>query len=556
MRMLVVWERLTGELGLIMNKEKRSVGTHLVWLGFNILTTPGMLCVTKKKVVKLTVQITAAIDGLLVLADYRSMMGSLEHILFATNRDRLQMLGLWRPLRGAWEPNNRVRLDDTQKEQMRWWLSFIAGAGGVSAVRAVTETLEQRVEEATHGVLTVTSDAYSEPGGQGLGVYMHGLYAWYDVPRHLQGLHITVLEFLAGLLAIKICGRIAEAAEGKVILHIRLDAITTCYSMTKKSEKSWMLQATHLILLQMPEFLAIRRLVAVSHIAGMSNVFADMASRPGKRHLMFKLAAMMGVELAKAEVPVEWLEAVIEELLGLGRETTSNSGGEVRSPVAVIPPGQHADTPHFAALGEEVSNNDNKASRVKLTLGVKEEDARRRARMTKTVDCISKRWNHTSAERHEVKQRRVVKNGEGRREVDADRRAKMARSVELVGGERKTAMPAKQRAKQQEQETEGPRVMSQREFHLTDRMVSALEEDTSRYAIAKTNTMREAIRKSYDLRMFGKNESTQRQQRGQWKHWVRFCEAQGICPTRDDHDANSGRDRMGHMREDLGGRTA
>ena len=93
---------LTRELGLIMNEYKRGVGTHLVWLGFNILATPGMLCITKKKVVKLTLQIAAAIKGSLLLADYRSMMGSLEHILFATSRDRAQMLGLWRPLRGEW----------------------------------------------------------------------------------------------------------------------------------------------------------------------------------------------------------------------------------------------------------------------------------------------------------------------------------------------------------------------------------------------------------------------------------------------------------------------
>ena len=90
------------DLGLIMKEDKGGVGTHLVWLGFNILATPRMLCITKKKVVKLTVQITAAIEGSLLLADYRSMMGSLEHILFATSRDRTQMLGLWRPLRGDW----------------------------------------------------------------------------------------------------------------------------------------------------------------------------------------------------------------------------------------------------------------------------------------------------------------------------------------------------------------------------------------------------------------------------------------------------------------------
>ena len=35
-RMLVVWEGLTRELGLIMNEDERGVGTHLIWLGFSI----------------------------------------------------------------------------------------------------------------------------------------------------------------------------------------------------------------------------------------------------------------------------------------------------------------------------------------------------------------------------------------------------------------------------------------------------------------------------------------------------------------------------------------
>ena len=118
-RMLVVWERLTRELRLIMNKDKRSVGTHLIWLGVGILTTPGVLYLTKKKVVKLAVLMAAAIEGTLLLANYRSMMGSLEHIVFATNRDRSAMLGLWRPLAGSWEPNNRVRPSQAQKEQVR-----------------------------------------------------------------------------------------------------------------------------------------------------------------------------------------------------------------------------------------------------------------------------------------------------------------------------------------------------------------------------------------------------------------------------------------------------
>ena len=58
-----------------------------------------------------------------------------------------------------------------------------------------------------------------------------------DVPKHLQGLHITALGFLAGLLAVKTCSGVVEAAGGRIVLHMRLDAITACYALTEKSEK-------------------------------------------------------------------------------------------------------------------------------------------------------------------------------------------------------------------------------------------------------------------------------------------------------------------------------
>ena len=136
------------------------------------------------------------------------------------------------------------------------------------------------------------------------------------------------------MLAVKTCSGVVEAAGGRIVLHMRLDAITACYALTEKSEKSKMLQAVHRILLQMPEFIAIKRWVAVSHIAGLSNVFADMASRSEKRHLMFKLAAVMEVELTKVEPPREWLEKVIEELLRLGKtEGAGVSQGPAWSPV-------------------------------------------------------------------------------------------------------------------------------------------------------------------------------------------------------------------------------
>ena len=71
----------------------------------------------------------------------------------------------------------------------------------------------------------------------------------------------------------------------------------------------------------MPEFEAVKRWLAVSHITGLSNVFADMASRPEKRHLMFKLAAVMGGDLTWVDIPTEWLESMLRRLLGKIYET-------------------------------------------------------------------------------------------------------------------------------------------------------------------------------------------------------------------------------------------
>ena len=127
--------------------------------------------------------------------------------------------------------------------------------------------------------------------------------------------------------------------------------------------------------------------MAVSHIAGLGNVFADMASRPEKRHLMFKLAAVMGVELTRVETPIEWLENVLGRLLERWRRTKSSVGGQAMwTPVVARPPGLHvhADTPHMVALGEAEGNSENKASfLVKRSDCERDEDAKRRARILK-----------------------------------------------------------------------------------------------------------------------------------------------------------------------------
>ena len=116
----------------------------------------------------------------------------------------------------------------------------------------------------------------------------------------------------------------------------------------------------------------------------------------------------MGTELTKADTSVEWLESVMEELLDLGRargnvskqvrerlpteplppgqqeewnrqeETRKRKGGpEVWSPTRCPAPDTHPQSDYLDALGEKVSNNDDRASRVKLTAEMRAENAKR-----------------------------------------------------------------------------------------------------------------------------------------------------------------------------------
>jgi hypothetical protein len=95
---------------------------------------------------------------------------------------------------------------------------------------------------------------------------------------------------------------------------------------------------------------------------------------------MFKLAAVMGVELTKVEPPVGWLEMVIEQLLSVSTRQEGKCVKGRESPARLPAPDQHEESDFLAARGKTVSNNDNKASRVKSTAEVKEEHTKRMAR--------------------------------------------------------------------------------------------------------------------------------------------------------------------------------
>jgi len=360
-RVIWTWETLIRNVGLIMVPSKRSLGTSIQWIGFGILTGPAIIFIPKDKVMKLSMRLLSAIEGKLTFGDYRKMMGLLSHIRYATGRDNRFMFSLWRPLKGYTEPNNLFSPDDEQKAKLLWWAKYVVTVGGTAAIRAVKETVEERVLNSNLEVFTLTTDAHtSEEDGAGLGLYFHGSWSYFEVPAESLGLPISTLEYVACVWGIKtVTNFILNIATG-AFLHTRVDAIASFHSITKESQKSILLQAVHQALVELPLFEEISRVMAASHIAGLANIFADKASRRKKHHEMFDLAAILGIDLNHLETDEVWLTGLLKSLSIRHKELLSQEAAE------------HKDEDHFANLTQ--TNQSNSTSGSNLAKRLREED--------------------------------------------------------------------------------------------------------------------------------------------------------------------------------------
>ena len=93
-RLVAEWDRMTGSINLLMNPEKRNLGTSLVWIGMGIITSLGLAYIPLDKAIRIVAKLQSAIAGSLMLCDYKALLGALEHVLYVSGR---YMMSLWHP---------------------------------------------------------------------------------------------------------------------------------------------------------------------------------------------------------------------------------------------------------------------------------------------------------------------------------------------------------------------------------------------------------------------------------------------------------------------------
>jgi len=281
-RALHIWTVLCKEIGLLMAIEtKRQCGTHVEWLGAGISATLAMAWVTKHKIATALAKIQLALDGSSTMQAYHSLLGLLEHLVYLNGMKRQIMYYLWHPFQQkvSVEPNRILVLTARMRAQLEKWKVLLLTRPGVSALRAV----QQATVPAGCTTLTAYSDAFRnrEEGKSGMGGWFHGTYWTLPLTSPYTAIPIAALEFIAALTSIiSFASLLPEpSSRPSLILHVRVDALSTPYILTDDCASSPMMVALHSFMLTHPVFALWSPSLVVSHVPGVGNEFSDAASR-------------------------------------------------------------------------------------------------------------------------------------------------------------------------------------------------------------------------------------------------------------------------------------
>eukprot|EP00965_Chrysotila_dentata_P097469 3221345-Pleurochrysis_carterae.AAC.1 len=148
--------------------EKRTLGVWARWLGALLFATLGIVVIPKPKLLRAAVQLRAAIDGTLDFAEYRSLVGVLEHFRCVNRAPPHTMRALYNPHRsGSGEPNERVSPNSETLEQLHFHEAMVASSGGAHFAAAV-----RSVDVAKNGpssIVTAFADAATDSVPPGMG---------------------------------------------------------------------------------------------------------------------------------------------------------------------------------------------------------------------------------------------------------------------------------------------------------------------------------------------------------------------------------------------------
>ena len=318
LRVLRKWRALVTEAGMIMAiPEKRMLGVWGLWIGALIFATVGVVAIPKQKTLRATQAVRQLLgpDGL-QFADYRSLVGLLEHLRCITRLPRRAMHGLYAPHgpdgEGKDGPNSIVRPSLLMTLQMQRWLDVLGKCSGCSVAAAL-----RRADLAAGPTryFVASSDAATDSQPPGLGGFMHGF--WWRIElasAYLTWLHITVLELLAsGFSAIMFAPLVPPTNR----LLLQMDATSAFYTLVEESERSPVLMYAHHRLLESHAFNVAAENSDAGHVAGSGNLAGDAASR-SYDDLLAQIARRARVRLIRLDVAAE-CRIILDDVLDFAR---------------------------------------------------------------------------------------------------------------------------------------------------------------------------------------------------------------------------------------------
>ena len=310
LRALRVWRTLTQRVGLIMAApEKRSLGTHALWLGVLFVMSLGLVIVPKDKLLRASHAITDTLKGAAPFHRYRALCGLLEHLRAVNLRGKNVMHGLYRPHEeqgaGRFGPAGLVRCSDLMRKQLLRWHRLLRESAAVSVLAAVKRD-EVRPPPDLH-ILLCADACLGDEDPAGIGGFCHGLYWNFEIPtQHLGLVTIPALELLATATNFLVfhsylTGMTREGVE----LVFRTDALTTALTLPAESQRAPLMVTIFQRLLQTREFTALAPSSSVAHLFGDCNPFSDRLSR-NRMEEFRKLCAQVGIRPRRVPLPASF----------------------------------------------------------------------------------------------------------------------------------------------------------------------------------------------------------------------------------------------------------
>ena len=318
-RALSVWRNLCQSINLMMAiADKRNIGTVIPALGAYLYFDHGLVVIPRHKVLRAQAMLKRLANKTLQYADYRSLLGLLEHFVCLNKARRNIMFGLYTILRSAWNmgPTDLVKPTTLMLKQARNWIRLLRTRCGCHFFSVLPGAAPPvNVPYTFH----VYSDAALEGAPiPGLGGFFHGF--WWTYPLTLAQMRIPIphLEFVASIISFILFTRHTvdiDSLDASTAFWITLhtDGLATDLALSHDASKVEVMQWLHLWLRDTPEYKALERCLWVSHVYGEGNPFADAASR-GYFNLMVDLGRQLRLKMTQLEVP-EDLRKLVQKLL-------------------------------------------------------------------------------------------------------------------------------------------------------------------------------------------------------------------------------------------------